>query len=63
MSPILALAPQDDDDCRAASRAYRASLHRDERWPVCPLRSAMWDYGLVALGVICTSILLVAQYA
>lgn len=47
----------------APDRIIRATLRRDERWPVCPLRAAMWDYGLVALGVICTIISITAQFA
>lgn len=62
MPPILTLAPCDDDDSRAARESYRATLRRDERWPVCPIRAAIWDYGLIALGVICTLISITVQY-
>lgn len=59
---ILDLVICEDDDSRMASRAYRATLRRDERWPAAPLGSPAWDYGLILLGLACVSILLWAQY-
>ncbi|NKI99617.1 hypothetical protein [Novosphingobium sp. SG707] len=63
MRSILDLAPAADDDARTAEAAYHATLRRDERWPVCPLRAAMWDYGLIVLAVVCTLTSIVVQYA
>jgi hypothetical protein len=60
MCPILNLAPGDDDENRIA---YQAIQRRDERWPVSPLGSALWDFGLITLGVICTIISITVQYA
>lgn len=62
MRSILSLAPCDDDDSRAAQAAYRATLRRDERSPICPARAAMWDYGLIVLATVCTLISITVQY-
>ncbi|NOW44078.1 hypothetical protein FHW96_000205 [Novosphingobium sp. SG751A] len=63
MRSILSLAPRADEDSATALDAYRATLRRDERCPVCPVRSAMWDYGLIVLAVVCTLISITVQYA
>ena len=60
MRSILSLAPCDDDD---SQQAFHTVLCREDRAPVCPARDALWDYGLIALGVACNAILLWAQFA